>query len=325
MKLSSLIGLTVPKEKARILIQACNHSNEIFPHTLLYGIGGIGKTIFARAIGTELNYHFAETHGAVFKKPEQLFEYILTQSKIAQGLSKHLLFFLDEIHRLKLPLQEALYSIMKEWWIPNSCSNIHVSPFTLFAATTRMDMLDTNSFVSRFDNVWEITRYSNKEIEIIIADELSKYKLMFDQQVVKTIAKRCLGIPRIAVNLSKKIRIATLGHKSNIVSMNHVLHTFDLEGIDELGLQPIHHRYLQILFSSKTNNHFIPLGVGAIAAKMRQAEEVIKGSVEPILLELDFIAPTPRGRVITLAGSQYFEKSLKKGLDISHNGGKLRA
>jgi Holliday junction resolvasome RuvABC ATP-dependent DNA helicase subunit len=47
--------------------------------------------------------------------------------------------------------------------------------------------------------------------------------------------------------------------------------------------------------------------VGAIAAKLRQQEDVIKGSIEPVLLEMSFVSPTPRGRILTESGIHYLK------------------
>ena len=313
LRLSSLIGLTREKRKAQLLIRACANSGETFPHTLLYGIGGTGKTEFARRVGTELGYHFVETHAAAFKKREILFDALIEQSNEAKRVGRDLLFFIDEIHRLTLILQEALYQAMKEWWIPTPSGRLQIPPFTLFGATTRFDMLDSNSFVTRFGNVWEIQRYELAEVAAIVAGELSKHGLGFTSEVSHEIAKRCLGIPRNAVNLANKVRIAAISQGSREVTLAHTRFTFDLEQIDSYGLQPVHHRYLRILKQSRAGGQYLPLGVGAIAAKMRQPEDVIKGSVEPILLEMDFVGPTPRGRVLTDLGAEYFEKVVEEG------------
>jgi Holliday junction DNA helicase RuvB len=263
-----------------------------------------------------------ETHAAAFKKTEVLFSALIDHSKAAQRLNQPLLFFIDEIHRLNLALQEGLYQALKEWWIPTPEGKKQLPPFTLIGATTRFDMLDSNSFVTRFENVWEIQRYPPDEIAIIVADELSRHNMRFSADVARNIAGRCLGIPRTAINLANKIRRAAQSQGCTRITLQHCCTTFELEQIDDLGLQHVHHRYLEILHATRVDGHFSPLGVGSIAAKMRQPEDVIKGSVEPILLELDFVAPTPRGRMMTLRGSEYFSGL---GLDISNGCGILRA
>lgn len=307
MSLSSLIGLGREKRKARVAIRACRFSGEVYPHTLLFGIGGTGKTEFARAIGGELDCHFVETHAAAFKKRKQLFATLVHYLEEAVRLDKPLLFFLDEVHGLKLNLQEALYSAMKEWWIPSDRGKQHIAPFTLVAATTRFDLLDANSFVTRFPNVWEIRRYSERDITNIVAAEFDRLGLTYTKEVAEDVAKRCLGIPRIAVTLARKVRITTIAESTKVITLNHTFRTFDLEEIDELGLQPVHRRYLEILAGSRSNGKLLPLGIGPIAAKMRHHEDMVKGSIEPILLELNMVAPTPRGRTLTEEGLRYLQ------------------
>lgn len=308
-KLSSLIGLNREKRKARIAIAASIRSGEVFPHTLLYGIGGTGKTEFARAVGNELNCYFMETHAAAYKKRKQLFDSLVHYSAEAHKQNKPLLLFLDEVHGLNMNLQEALYSAMKEWWIPTERGKKYIPPFTLVAATTRFDLLDANSFITRFPNVWEIERYSEEDITNLVAYEFDKYKLGYSYAVVADIAKRCLGVPRIAVTLAQKVRMTTLAAGIDAVTLDHTWRTFDLEEIDKRGLQPVHRRYLRVLAGSTANGKLTPMGIGPIAGKMRQHEDMIKGSIEPILLELNFISPTSRGRILTESGSEYLEKS----------------
>jgi len=308
MRLSNLIGLTKLKRKVRIQIRACQNSGEIFGHCLIFSIGGLGKTEFARAIGNELSYYWMETHAAAYKKRKQLFDALVHYSAEAQKQQKPLLLFLDEVHGLNMNLQEALYSAMKEWWIPTDRGKKHIPPFTLVAATTRFDLLDANSFITRFPNVWEIERYSEEDITNLVAYEFDKNRLGYSYGVVVDIAKRCLGVPRIAVTLAQKVRMTTLADGQNTVTLNHTWRTFDLEEIDERGLQPVHRRYLRVLAGSKANGKLTPMGIGPIAGKMRQHEDMIKGSIEPILLELSFISPTSRGRIITETGTDYLSQ-----------------
>ncbi len=55
-----LVGLTREKQKARIQIRACRITGDPFGHTLLFGIGGNGKTAFSRSISEELDGYFVE-------------------------------------------------------------------------------------------------------------------------------------------------------------------------------------------------------------------------------------------------------------------------
>lgn len=307
--LGSLIGLPSEKAKAITQIRGCLANDLLFPHTLLTGIGGCGKTAFARSIGVELGYFFVEVEAIVFKTREQIQEFLISSSSKATnaGTSKEwtLLLFIDEIHRLSLPLQEALYVPMKEWRVSTRKGDRQIAPFTLIGATTRFDLLDSNSFVTRFDNHWELERYSEGDIGLIVAQEFRKLNLHFSRDSVLMIAKRCLGIPRYAISFVQKLRFSA---RDSCVSFDSVRAMFELEEIDDFGLQPIHRRYLRILQESRCNGSYAPLGVGAIASKMRQPEDMIKGAVEPILLEFGMISPTPRGRILTKSGEQFLDR-----------------
>jgi len=307
LKLNQLIGLSKEKSRAITQIRGCRSSDLLFPHTLMYGIGGTGKTAFIRAIGEELGYHFVEVEGSVFKTREQLLSFLLEHNLSANRQKKTLLLFIDEIHRLKLQVQEALYIPMKEWRITSCSGDIKLSPFVLMGATTRFDMLDSNSFITRFGNLWEVERYSEDDIGLIVAQEFRRKGLRFSGEVVVAVAKRCLGIPRNAINFVQKLQFVAQG---GVISLSDVNRMFNLEEIDKTGLHPMHRRYLYILYKSQHDGNFAPLGVGAIASKMRQPEDMIKGAVEPILLELDLISSTPRGRILTEDGHIFLQKSI---------------
>lgn len=312
MKLNDLLGLRKLKEKAYIDIRASLRSGEPFPHTLLYGIGGTGKTAFARAIGAELGYYFVEVEGIVFKRRDILVEHLKRSSMEAQSCGKTLLLFIDEVHRLSLPVQEALYVPMKEWRITSEDGYIHFPRFSVLAATTRFDKLDTNSFVKRFDNLWELGRYPWDEMELIVAAELKKNGLRFSYQVVQEISKRCLGVPRVACSLVKLVYRGCLAYGHRVVTLKDVKQTFRREELDVRGLSPMHRRYVEILSKSGST----PMGLGVIASKMSTHEDMVSGTVEPILLELDFVSQGSRGRVLTEDGHTYYRKFSQKRLDI---------
>lgn len=312
--LSQLIGLTDLKKLARLYIKACRRADITFPHTLLWGIGGTGKTVFARAIGQDLRYYFVEFHAADFKSRQQLYGTLRDSLAEAQQAGKPLLFFLDEVHRLSTGLQEALYTVMAEWWIPTKEGRLDISHFTLVGATTRYDMLDANSFVTRMKNKWQITRYDLNEMREIVTFELVKISrtlhvkpFCFGRKVTREIAQRCLGIPRNAVSLVEQIALQAIADNKRRITVKDCQRMFGLSGIDGIGLGKAHHEYLNKLAESRVNGSYVPIGIGAISGKLRLAQDVVVGSIEPILLELDFVASTPRGRILTKKGADFLE------------------
>lgn len=301
LRLDHLIGLPDIKEQVRIQIAASKNGHTIFPHCILYGIGGSGKTSVVHAISNELDYYFVETEGATFKTRDDIYAKLRTSLKQSKDAKKPLLFFVDEVHRLNHTQQEAFYIPMKECRIEDE----HIEPFCLFVATTRFDLLDAGSFVTRFQNIWQIDRYKERYIQQIIADELRKRKVEFKPDAVIALSKRCLGIPRIAVNLAKSACDYLIAKGHTELAAIHVEAMCLLNGIDCIGLNRMHRSYLKAL-----NEMDKPIGLGVIASKLRQHKDMVEGSIEPILFELDFVAPTARGRQITMKGRQHWQKNI---------------
>lgn len=266
----------------------------------------------ARAIAEELGYYFAETHGASFKnRSKELLDALIHHSAAARDRGQKLVFFIDEIHQLNVALQEALYVPMMEYRIPTSTGWHKLLPFTLIGATTRYDKLDANSFITRFSNCWEIRRYEMDDMAAIVAQELRRSGADFTAEVSYLIAKRCLGIPRTAVALARKVRssaVARTGSKTPLITEQDVLETFSLEELDEFGLGRRHHLYLRILSKSSSGGKPQPIGVKTIARSMGISEEEVEGMIEPILLQMNMVMGTPRGKLLTDAGARYFQK-----------------
>jgi len=298
--LNSLIGLTGLKQLAMICLKSCRARGVVFPHSLLFGIGGCGKTSIARAIGEELGYYFVEVEGAAFRKRDEIIECLTRNSILAKKAHEPLLLFIDEVHRLHIKLQEALYIPMKEWRSTSTEGDILFPPFTLIAATTRRDMLDERSFVERFPNKWEVTRYHSIHIREIVAALFRKWNMTCDSEMSCLIASRCLGIPRVAANLSAKVRDVTLASDRLVVGISDLRLAFELEGLDRIGLTRLHHRYLSVL-----NAAVFTRGVASIAAQLNQPVQLIEQGIEPILCELGLVEHGPRGRAITPKGRRY--------------------
>jgi holliday junction DNA helicase RuvB len=299
--LDKLVGLNREKQKAKIAIRSCLTRGVVFPHTLITSIGGCGKTALARAMAEELSYHIEETEAAALKTRKHIIQKLVEGTNAAQGYSTRLMLFVDEIHRLSIDRQEVFYIPMKEWKIATVQGIIKFPPFCLMGATTRMDLLDANSFVSRFPNKWHIRRYHTNDIVCILIDLFNADEISHNIKVVKSIARRCLGIPRYAHNLYGKVRDQVLFRGGDKVNEEDVLRACELEGIDSLGLGEIHLDYLKILLSANGKAR----GLSGLASKLMQPNDVVSGTLEPILLSLDFIDLESRGRILTDKGRQH--------------------
>ena len=300
-RFDKLVGLTREKQKARIQIRACRITGDPFGHTLLFGIGGNGKTAFARCISEELNCYFVEREAAALRNRDQIVKLLVDSSAEAKKQRKPFILFIDEVHRLTLLLQEAFYYPMKEWRTTTNGGSISIGKFSLIAATTRIDMLDEASFIKRFQNRWELGRYHILHICEIVANVFRTQGLTYGPSEVRLVADRCLGIPRAACNLSMKVRDQVLAHGTRVVTSHDIMEVFRLEGIDVIGLTEVHIRYLNELERAQD----CPRGLSALSGKLGQHVDVLTGHIEPALLALGFIDLHPRGRILTGDGRSH--------------------
>ena len=78
--------------------------------------------------------------------------------------------------------------------------------------------------------------------------------------------------------------------------------------IDELGLDEIDRKMLQTII---TNYGGGPVGIETIAVTIGEETETIEDVYEPYLIQLGFIARTPRGRMTTPLASEHLNKKVK--------------
>jgi Holliday junction DNA helicase RuvB len=71
-----------------------------------------------------------------------------------------------------------------------------------------------------------------------------------------------------------------------------------LEGIDQLGLDPLDRRFLTIMARDYEGG---PVGIEAMAATMGEERDTLEDVVEPFLLQIGHIRRTPKGRQLTQA------------------------
>ena len=229
--LDKIIGLTLEKEKARIDIVASHRLGEPFPHTLLSGGGGIGKTFFAQCIAEDLKCYFVEKEGAALRSRKDIVELLVESNQRAISRGRKLLLFVDEIHRLTPLQQEVFYYPMIEWRLDWGDQWYKIRPFTLMGATTHLDELDEHSFQKRFQNIWEIKAYSTSYMARIISGLLSEHRIRHQWQDLLRVAAVCDGIPRTAKRLCLKLRNHCVASGRSNLTSTDIDRVFQLEGI----------------------------------------------------------------------------------------------
>lgn len=294
--LNEYIGQTKIKENIKIYIEAAKKRGEPLDHILLYGPPGLGKTTLSNIIASEMNANIRITSGPAIEKPGDL-------AALLTNLSENDVLFIDEIHRLNKSVEEILYPALEDFSLdiiigkgPSARSiRLDLPKFTLVGATTKAGSL-TTPLRDRFGIISRLELYSTEDLSTIVKRSANIMKIEIDEEGALEIARRSRGTPRIANRLLKRVRdyAAILGDGNITLEIAKI--ALNRLEIDELGLDEVDRKVLKSIIINYAGG---PVGLETIAATIGEETETIEDVYEPYLMQLGFLARTPRGRTVT--------------------------
>ena len=296
------IGQDKVKENLAVYIEAAKRRGDPLDHVLLYGPPGLGKTTLSSIIAHEMGVNLRVTTGPAIEKAGDL-------AAILTNLQPNDVLFIDEIHRLNRQVEEILYPALEDHAIdiimgkgPSARSlRVDLNPFTLVGATTRAGQL-SSPLRDRFGVILRLELYTTEQLTDIVRRSAMLLKIPCSIDGAMEIAGRARGTPRIANRLLKRVRdfADVMGDGEITQEIAHM--ALDRLEIDELGLDSNDRRMLEMIIKGYSGG---PVGLETLASALGEETVTLEDVCDPYLMQLGFLARTPRGRCATALAYQH--------------------
>lgn len=293
---SEYVGQKKVVQNVEVMVESAKIRNSAMDHALLSGPPGLGKTslamIIAKSIGSDLHV----ISGPAIEKKGDL-------AAILTNLGPRDVLFIDEIHRMNISVEEILYSAMEDYRLdivigqgPSARTmQIQIAPFTLIGATTRSGLL-SNPLRDRFMAHLHFDFYNHHELVEIVGNNAKKLSLVLEKSALELMARCARGTPRIANRILRRVRDFSLVKGETLISEESVKRSLSLMEIDNLGLDRMDRKILQVIEDYYKGG---PVGIETLCATLAEDRTTIEDVYEPYLLKEGFLLRTPRGREIS--------------------------
>lgn len=304
-KLDDYVGQDRVVRQLKLILDSARMRETLPEHILFHGQPGLGKTTLANLIANEMNVAFKVISAPGIQKIGDLVSLLV-------NIEEDTVLFIDEIHRLRAPLEETLYTAMEDKVVDlvmgkgqgATTMRLDIKNFTLVGATTLVSKI-SKPLRDRFPTVFNLEPYSDGDILILLERNADLLNLKMNEEAKKLVCNRCRGVPRIANNILKRFVDLQTVHKIREIDYDEA-ERFLLEiGIFENGLTKSDINYMRALLDGS-------LALSTLSGVLMEEPETLEQFTEPYLINLGFLGKTSGGRNLTKRG-KYFVMRFSEG------------
>ena len=172
---------------------------------------------------------------------------------------------------------------------------IDLPKFTLIGATTRSGQLSA-PLRDRFGVIQRLELYSAEDLAEIISRSAVILGVAIDPEGAYELASRSRGTPRIANRFLKRVRDYADVMGDGRITKDIAKIALDRMEVDPLGLDSLDKRMLTMIIKGYNGG---PVGLDTLASAIGEEAVTLEDVCEPFLMQLGFLARTPRGRCAT--------------------------
>ena len=303
--LQTFIGNEQAKTLIKNSVEVSIKKATAFPHSIITGISGGGKTTLAYIIAEMMNVPIIELNCAT-PNPNVLNQLLKVPDK---GI-----LFLDEVHALdEGTIESILYRFMDEGKVYLRFGDGRIEPFdigrriTIMAATNMVDKLSA-PFINRFELNIKLKSYSHEEMSRMLAIHLKHNNV--EQEALDILANATRYVPRYAVQFAKNIKDYAILHDLTAVTADDMRKALHNLSIDEFGLTDDDRNYIWHHYHTMNN---MPVGINTLMGLLNDSRKNIE-TLEIYLIQEGIITKSGKGRQLTGKGMR-----IAMQLESSHN------
>ena len=306
--LNHIKGQPQVQELLRVNIDAyfqnrANNGNSSFGPAILLGPSGVGKTLTAKAIHSELaNLNLVESNGEMLNNTAELTSVLLTADD-------NTTIFIDECQALNSKAQHLLLTAISErkLYVPrgrakNVKREIPLANFILLFSSTHEFQLQ-DALRNRMRIYCRFDYYSIDDLTGIVKQRADALGWEYESiDVLRELASRARQTPRLALNRNLQMAWNVCSsHDRTTITMEDVTEAFRLLQIDSLGLDSLPREYLKQLAKHDS------MKLNVLASKLALPRQTIASVIEPYLLRMELLEKKGSDRAITAKGRNHLD------------------